>query len=89
MERRLREVADFANRCATASTPSCARIADFSLDATVDPPRNEANAESILQAQDQKCYRLSRRPVADGLLAHQTEGLFFHNNNDLAGGMHE
>jgi VWFA-related protein len=90
VERRLREVADLANRCAAVlHTIDSQGLPTLSLDATVDLPQTNANPQWILQTQDMKyaAYWASLGPMA--FLAQQTEGLFLHDNNDLAGGMHE
>jgi VWFA-related protein len=90
-EQRLREIADLANRSATVVyTVGAQGLPTLSLDASVDPPMNtNPNSHWVEQAQELMWsnFHAVQWPLAH--LAQQTEGLFFHNNNDLAGGMHE
>ncbi len=90
-EQRLRELADLANRsAAVVYTVGAQGLPTLSVDASVGPPPANVNFQGWLEnMQDtmRAAYVDSRWPME--YLAQQTEGLCLHDNNDLAGGMHE
>ena len=90
LETRLRELADLANRCAVVVyTVSASGLPTLSVDASMSAPPGNINPQWFVAAQDtiRSAYFDAQVPMAR--LAQWTEGLFVHDTNDLAGGMHE
>ncbi len=90
MESRLRVLSELANRSATVVyTLGAQGLPTLSLDASVDSPSINPGPGWFANELQRKsaAYFALQRPMA--YLASWTEGLFFHNNNDLAGGMRE
>jgi VWFA-related protein len=90
-ERRLREIADLANRSATVIYAMGAQgLPTLSLDIASDGPPDALNPQQwymdTLNGMH-SAYFQQQGPLA--FLANATEGLFIHDYNDLAGGMHE
>ena len=85
-EARLRMISDLANRSATVVyTVGAQGLPTLTPDASAGSPINAGPLGSG-RATQELIFHL-QRPMA--YLASRTEGLFFHNNNDLAGGMRE
>ena len=91
--KRLREVADLANRsAAVVYTVSASGLPTFTLGASVGSPPATGSLiypQMVWWAQDENrwLYFDAQWPMAS--LAKQTEGLFVHDDNDIAAGMHE
>lgn len=89
-QQQLREIADLANRSATVVyTLSAQGLPTLSGGTSTNPALGDHNLQSYVSAQE-----LIRRNYSDALssmayLAEQTEGLFRHDSNDLAAGLHE
>jgi VWFA-related protein len=90
METRLRVLSELANRSATVVyTLGAQGLPTLMADASAGSPSINPGPGWFANELQRKSadYFTLQRPMA--YLARQTEGLFIHNNNDLAGGMHE
>jgi VWFA-related protein len=86
----LRDVADLANRsAAVVYTMSTQGLPTLSVDASMGPPAGVTDGywSQIAQSSIRNAYIDAQSSLA--YLARQTEGLFLHDTNDLAGGMRE
>ena len=90
METRLRVLSELANRSATVVyTLGAQGLPTLMPDVSAGSPSINPGPGWFANELQRKSadYFALQRPMA--YLARQTEGLFIHNNNDLAGGMHE
>ena len=89
LEKKLREIADLANRCAVVIDAISAQgLSTLSMDASMSVqarPNPWSYADSMSGMRT--AHFVAQGSMAD--LAQWTEGLFVHDNNDLAGGMRE